>query len=230
MESEELIKQKGGRFIATEFGKKTSTLYIDPLTSVYFRKTLLKISKRRKHTIGMLHVITSCEDFFPKFSLRNKDYELLSLLLENHSDQLIEKISEYDCNRSLLAMHAWIDESTEIFLSDNLGIESGDMYRMTETTDWLIHAFHDLAKLEKIDSIIDELDILRIRITYGIKEELVDLVKVRGIGRIRARLLYKNGIKTLDELASISVEKLAKIDKIGQVIAENIKTELKKIR
>ncbi len=230
LESEELIKQKGGRFIATEFGKKTSTLYIDPLTSVYFRKTLQKISNKRKHTIGILHVITNCEDFFPKFSLRNKDYELLSLLLENHSDQLIDSISEYDCNRSLLAMHAWVDESTEIFLSDNLGIESGDMHRMTETADWLIHAFHDLAKLEKLDSLIDELDILRTRIIYGIKEELVDLVKVRGIGRIRARLLYKNGIKTLDDLASISVEKLAKIDKIGPIIAENIKTELKKIR
>ncbi|MGB9002590.1 MAG: helix-hairpin-helix domain-containing protein, partial [Nitrosotalea sp.] len=68
------------------------------------------------------------------------------------------------------------------------------------------------------------------RVIYGIKEELVDLVKVRGIGRIRARILYKNGIKNLDELASIPVEKLAKIDKIGPGIAENIKTQLKKIR
>ncbi len=230
LESENLIKQKGGRFIATEFGKKTSTLYIDPLTAVFFKKTLEQISKGRKHTIGILHAITRCEDFFPKFSLRNKDYELVSTLLENHADQLIESISEYDCNRSLLAMYYWINESTEIFLSDNIGIESGDMHRMTETADWLIHAFNDLAKLEKLDSVIDELNVLRTRVTYGIKDELTDLVKVKGIGRVRARLLYKNGIKTLDELESIPVEKLAKIDKIGPVIAENIKTHLKKIR
>ncbi|MDE1764310.1 MAG: RNA helicase, partial [Thaumarchaeota archaeon] len=230
LESEELIKQKGGRFIATEFGKKTSTLYIDPLTAVYFRKSLQKISKGRKHAIGILHVITNCEDFFPKFSLRNKDYELISVLIENHADQLIENISEYDCNRSLLAMHAWITESSEIFLSDTLGIESGDMHRMSETADWLIHAFYELAKLEKSDTALDELDVLRTRIVYGIKEDLVELVKVRGIGRIRARLLYKNGIRTLDELSSIPAEKLAKIDKIGPVIAENIKTQLKKIR
>ncbi len=230
LELEELLKQKGGRFIATEFGKKTSTLYIDPLTAVYFRKTLQQISKGRKHTLGILHIITSCEDFFPKFSLRNKDYELLSTLLENYSDQLIESISEYDCNRSLLAMHAWITESSEISLSDNLGIESGDMHRMSETADWLIHAFYEIAKLEKSNNVMDELDVLRTRMAYGIKEELVDLVKVRGIGRIRARILYKNGIKNLDELASIPVEKLAKIDKIGPGIAENIKTQLKKIR
>ncbi len=230
LESEELVKQKGGRYIATEFGKKTSTLYIDPLTSVYFRSALKEISKGRKHTIGILHLITSCEDFFPKFSLRNKDYELVGLLLENHADQLIENISEYDCNRSLLAMNSWINESSEIFLSDNLGIESGDMHRMTETSDWLIHAFYELAKLEKLEHIMSELGILQTRVSYGIKEELVDLVKVRGIGRVRARLLYKNGISTLEELASIPVEKLAKIDKIGPVIAENIKTQLKKVR
>ncbi|MDE1830049.1 MAG: DEAD/DEAH box helicase [Thaumarchaeota archaeon] len=230
LEVEELVKQKGGRFIATEFGKKTSTLYIDPLTAVYFRKSLQQISKGRKHTIGILHLITTCEDFFPKFSLRNKDYESIGTLLENHANELIEHISEYDCNRSMLALNAWINESSEVFLSDNLGIESGDMHRMTETSDWLIHAFYELAKLEKADNIMEELVILQTRVAYGIKEELVDLVKVRGIGRIRARLLYKNGIKTRDELESIPVEKLAKIDKIGPVIAENIKTQLKKVR
>jgi helicase len=230
LELEELLKQKGGRFIATEFGKKTSTLYIDPLTAVYFRKTLQQISKGKKHTLGLLHIVTSCEDFFPKFSLRNKDYELISTLLENYSDQLIENISEYDCNRSLLAIHAWITESSEIFLSDNLGIESGDMHRMSETSDWLIHAFYELAKLEKLNNIMEELNVLRTRVMYGIKEELADLVRVRGIGRIRARILYKNGIKNTGELELIPVEKLAKIDKIGPRIAENIKTQLKKVR
>jgi helicase len=180
--------------------------------------------------LGLLHLITSCEDFFPKFSLRNKDYELTSNLLENYADQLIEIISEYDCNRSLLAMHAWINESTEIFISDNLSIESGDMYRMVESSDWLLHALYELAKPEKHEDILKELNILRARIEYGIKEELVDLVKVRGIGRVRARILFKNGIKTLEQLESISTEKLAKMDKIGPLTAENIKTQLKKVR
>ncbi|VVC05874.1 ATP-dependent DNA helicase Hel308 [uncultured archaeon] len=230
LELEDLVKQKGGRFIATDFGKKTSTLYIDPITAVSFRKALQKISEENQNTLGILHLITNCEEFFPKFSLRNKDYELASNLLENYTDQLIENISEYDCNRSLLAMHSWINESTEIFLSDILGIESGDMYRITESADWLIHALYELAKLEKRDDILEELNILQTRIGYGIKEELVDLVKIRGIGRVRARILFKNGIKTLEQLERIPVENLAKMDKIGPVIAENIKTQLKKVR
>ncbi len=229
LESEELVQQKGNRYIATEFGKKTSTLYIDPLTAVLFRKSLEQISTKG-HTLGLLHIMTTSEDFFPKFSLRNKDYEYASTLIENYADQLIEHISEYDCNRSLLAIHAWINESNEVFLSDNFSIESGDMHRMVETADWLVHALYEIAKLEKKDEILTEIDALRSRILYGIKKELVDLVRIKGIGRIRARILFKNGIKTTADLAIIPVEKLSKIDKIGPVIAENIKTHLKKIR
>ena len=229
LESEDLVKQKGNRYIATEFGKKTSTLYIDPLTAVLFRKSLEKISTKG-HALGLLHLITISEDFFPKFSLRNKDYEFVGTLIENYADQLIEPISEYDCNRSLLAMHAWINESSEIFLSDNFGIESGDMHRMADTADWLIHALYEIAKLEKKDEILTEIDSLRSRVVYGIKDELVDLVQIKGIGRVRARILFKNGIKTTEDLTKISVENLAKMDKIGPLVAENIKTHLKKIR
>ncbi|NHH98136.1 putative ski2-type helicase [Candidatus Nitrosotalea sp. FS] len=229
LESEDLVKQKGDRYIATEFGKKTSTLYIDPLTAVLFRKSLERISTKG-HALGLLHLITISEDFFPKFSLRNKDYEFVGTLIENYADQLIEPISEYDCNRSLLAIHAWINESSEIFLSDNFGIESGDMHRMAETADWLIHALYEIAKLEKKDEILTEIDSLRSRVVYGIKGELVDLVQIKGIGRVRARILFKNGIKTTEDLTKISVEKLAKMDKIGPLVAENIKTHLKKIR
>ena len=229
LESEDLVKQKGDRYIATEFGKKTSTLYIDPLTAVLFRKSLERISTKG-HALGLLHLITISEDFFPKFSLRNKDYEFVGTLIENYADQLIEPISEYDCNRSLLAMHAWINESSEIFLSDNFGIESGDMHRMAETADWLIHALYEIAKLDKKDEILTEIDSLRSRVVYGIKDELVDLVQIKGIGRVRARILFKNGIKTTEDLTKISVEKLAKMDKIGPLVAENIKTHLKKIR
>jgi helicase len=230
LENSFLIIKKGERYAATEFGKKTSMLYIDPLTATYFRDAIENISKERKHTFGFLHLITSCGEFFPKFSLRNKDYETASLVIENNSSELLEPISEYDCSRSLLALQSWITESSELSLSDGLGIESGDMHRMIETADWLSYCLREISKhLERVD-LLDELENLRKRIIYGIREDLLDLVKVKGIGRIRARVLYKNGIKTLDELAKIPVSKLSMIDKIGSTTAANIKSELQKAR
>ena len=230
LENAFLIIKKGERYAATEFGKKTSMLYIDPLTATYFRDAIENVSKERKHTFGFLHLITNCEEFFPKFSLRNKDYETASLVIENNSSELLESISEYDCSRSLLALHSWITESSELSLSDGLGIELGDMHRMVETADWLSYCLREISKhVERVD-LLDELENLRKRIIYGIREELLDLVKVKGIGRIRARILYKYGIKTLDDLTRIPVNKLAEIDKIGLTIADNIKLELHKVR
>ena len=227
---EELLVKKGDRFVATEFGKKVSKLYIDPLTATYFREAIENISEGRKHTLGLLHLISNCDEFFPKFGLRQKDYELASLLIENHSSELIEPISEYDCNRSLLALSSWITESTEVSLAENLKIESGDIHRMVETSDWLVYCLMELSKqLERAD-LLDELDMLRRRVSYGIREELLELVKIKGIGRIRARKLYKNGIKNLDDLSSIPVKKLAEIDKIGSTLADNIKSQLRKGR
>ena len=227
---EDFLIKKGERFVATEFGKKASRLYIDPLTATYFRTAIKNVSEGKKHTFGFLHLISESEEFFPKFSLRNKDYEAASLLIENKTIELIEPISEYDCSRSLLALDAWITESSEISLSDNLKIESGDMHRMIETADWLLYCLRELAKqLERVD-LLDELDIIRKRINYGIREELLELVKIKGIGRIRARKLFKHGIKNLDDLSVIPVKKLAEIDKIGSTLADNIKSQLRKGR
>jgi helicase len=230
LSSEYLIIKKGERYAATEFGKKTSMLYIDPLTATHFRDATKNISQDRKHTFGFLHLITNCEEFFPKFSLRNRDYESASLLIENHSSELLEPISEYDCSRSLLALQAWITESSELSLSDSLGIESGDMHRMVEMANWLSYCLREISKHVERAELLEELSDLRKRVVYGIREELLDLVRVKGIGRVRARILFKHGIKNLDDLAKISVNKLAEIDKIGLILADNIKSELQKIR
>ena len=54
LSSQYLIVKKGERYAATEFGKKTSMLYIDPLTATYFRDALENVSEERKHTLGYL--------------------------------------------------------------------------------------------------------------------------------------------------------------------------------
>ena len=225
-----LLIKKGERYAATEFGKKTSMLYIDPLTATYFRDAIENVSENKLHTLGFLHLISNCEEFFPKFSMRSKDYEIASVMIENHKSELLSPISEYDCSRSLLALQSWITESSELSLSDSLGIESGDMHRMVETADWLTYCLREISKhVERVD-LLEELANLRRRISYGIREELLDLVRVKGIGRVRARILYKHGIKNLDDLAKIPVKKLAEIDKIGSTLADNIKAELRKVR
>jgi helicase len=101
---------------------------------------------------------------------------------------------------------------------------------MAETAEWLSYCLYELAKLLERADLLEELDTLRKRIVYGIKEELASLVQIRGIGRIRARKLFDHGIKNIEDLRKIPLDKLAEIDKIGPTLADNIKSQLKKVR
>ncbi|RNJ80603.1 MAG: DEAD/DEAH box helicase [Nitrosopumilus sp. B06] len=217
------------RYSATPFGKKTSMLYLDPLTAVRFRNALQDASPDN-HTLGYLHLISESEEFYPRFSLRLKDSEAANKLLDDHTNEMLRPISIDECSRSLLGLYAWISEYTDLQLSERLGIESGDMHRMRETGDWLAYCLHAISLEIKRADLLGELDTLRTRIKNGIKKELLELVRVRGIGRARSRRLYRHGIKNLADLEKITIPKLAEIDKIGPTLASSIKAEMKKVK
>jgi helicase len=236
LEEEYLIKSKNDRYIATDFGRKTTLLYIDPLTAVEFRKAIGSLDRtttkrndgnNKSHTLGFLHMITTSADFYPKLSLRKKDFEELSSLIQHHSDELFYPTSEYDYSRSLLALNEWIDETSDRMISDKVGVEPGDMHRMVEIGGWLTYSLYEVAKLLKREDLLTEIHNLRTRIKYGVREELIQIVALEGIGRVRARALYDAGLTDTRKLARVSDSKLAAISKIGPTVAAKLKEQLK---
>jgi len=229
LEQEELVKSKNGRYISTEFGKRTSLLYIDPITAVAFRTALERVERvEGKHTIGFLHLISGSPDFYPKLSLRKKDYDELSLMIRDRGKELLYDLSEYDCTRSFWALCEWIEETSEKILSDKMGVEPGDIHRMVEMTDWLAYSLYEVAKILRREDILPERYNLRTRIRYGVKEELLPLVALEGIGRVRARSLYAAGITDVGKISRVPQNKLANIPKIGAAVAEKLKDQLRK--
>ena len=73
-------------------------------------------------------------------------------------------------------------------LNDRFGIEPGDMHRIAENSEWLTYSLYEVSKVIKREDLLGSLYKLKIRIKYGIKEELSSLVTLEGIGRIRARV------------------------------------------
>jgi helicase len=227
LEREELVKSKNDRFIATEFGRRTSLLYIDPVTAVEFRDSLAKTERKAgKHTLGFLYLITSSPDFYPKLSLRKKDYEEVILMLQDGKEELMHDISEYDCSRSMWALHEWLHEAGDRTLGDKLGVEPGDMHRIVEVSEWLAYSLYEVAKIMRREDLLPELYNLRARIRYGVKEELLPLVALEGIGRVRARALYAAGLTDVSKVSKVPQEKLAAISKIGPSVAKKLKEQL----
>ncbi|HEY5631035.1 MAG TPA: DEAD/DEAH box helicase [Nitrososphaeraceae archaeon] len=233
LEFEELIKSRNDRYIATDFGRRTSLLYIDPATAVDFRKAIQSIERQRtdkdndnKYVLGFLHLISNSPDFYPKLSLRKNDIEELNTIFQQHSGELFYQSNVHECSRSLIALYKWINETSDRVLSDKFGIEPGDMHRIAESSEWLAYSLYEVSKVVKREDLLASLHNLRIRIKYGIKEDLLSLVTLEGIGRIRARALYDAGLTNIRKLTKTSESRLAAIPKIGPTVAKRLKEQL----
>lgn len=245
LEEEELTVRKSKQFFATDFGKRVAMLYIDPESAIIMRRGI-KLSERagigplKRHTLGLLHLIVQTPDMTPKFSTRQKDSpeveeimqsrmgELLVPLAESASDYALYQ--EYDSVlgsfRTVLALNAWINESAEQTLLERYSIEPGDLHRMVDNADCLLYSFCELAKLFRRNDLAVEAQELRERVRYGIKKELIELTKLEGIGRVRARSLFSAGFTTIDKLSEASESDLARVSKIGPTVASQIKKQL----
>ncbi len=232
---ERLLESHGGLFYATDFGRRVSMLYIDPVTGVMFRDSVRRAEPGRNYTVGILHLVAASPDFEPRFPLRSKDYDQAMAFMEEHSSEMLEQHSsrafaDYDRvlqdMRSVMALHGWIDEWREEQLLTRLGVEPGDMHRAVDNADWLLNALGELSKLFKVPEMVRQADLLRKRVASGVSAELVGLTTIQGVGRVRARALYTAGYKTLEDVKEAPAERLAQVDKVGTAVARKIKEQV----
>ena len=120
----------------------------------------------------------------------------------------------------------WIDEDKEESMCDDFNIGPGDIYRHVESAGWLLHAAGMIAELLHYKKLTFELEALRSRVRYGIKEELLELAALDGVGRVRARMLFKHGYQTLADLKPATASHLASIKTIGKSLAESIVNQI----
>lgn len=239
LRNEKLIIMRNDLLIATKFGKRVSLLYIDPKTGIQFKNNLdsyngnkydindINSNKDENNAVNFLYWICDCYDFYPKLTLRQNETEYFQRLFEKHKLGL-HGLSNYDYSlKNLAILLEWIDESSEANLSEKIGVEPGDLHRMVETTYWLLYCLYEIAKLIERKDLLPEINILRLRIRHGVKSELIPLIQLEGIGRIRARSLYGAGITNVAMIEKISESKLGSIPKIGVKLARKLKSQIK---
>ncbi|MEM0146071.1 MAG: DEAD/DEAH box helicase [Conexivisphaerales archaeon] len=219
-------KLKNGKYEATAIGKLVSKLYISPSTAKEFIKNIPYIKNERDLVMPLICLASTSEDIDPKLSLNSGDQSEFNSILE-HEPRLIRYISPGTYARSLLGLYAWVNEFSEQEILDRYRIDPGDLFRLTDSTEWLIHSYLELGHMLGLSASKFETAIYRIK--YGVKEELVNLVKVEKVGRRRGRALYNAGIKNLDMLAKANPENISKIRSFGPDLAAKIVVEARKL-
>ncbi|MBU5689621.1 MAG: DEAD/DEAH box helicase [Candidatus Aenigmatarchaeota archaeon] len=216
---------------ATKIGKRVSELYIDPLTGYLFVEGLKKAEKA--NNFSYLHLINSSLEMKPLLNVSGKDIkEVEEKLVQNENNFLVDIPKEWEDDyeefmesiKTSLVIEDWIDEKSEDDILNKRGVTPGELRTRLTNAEWLLYSLGELALLLGYKEIIKDLRKLRIRVKNGVKEELLPLVKLQGIGRVRARKLYSHNLKSLNDLRDVDFNVLSKI--IGNSLAISIKKQL----
>jgi helicase len=235
---EQMVEFAGEELKATKFGRRVSELYIDPVSAVILRDGLYT---RAKHVtdVSFLHLISRTPDISPKLYPRRGEDEMLDLFAKEHQDEYMCEVPEYygDTNgityeeflaeiKCARVMYEWINETSEDGILEVHRVEPGDILRMVDTSRWLLHATYQLAELFGHKDLLSQAYELQIRCAKGVKSELVPLVELDGVGRIRARSLFNAGYRTMEDLKHASVTDLMNVPLIGPALAKKIKEQV----
>lgn len=228
-----LITRNRNEINATRIGKRVSELYIDPLTAHEYLISL-NTSKRKQITdFSFLQLIANSLEMKPLLSVRTTEKsEMEEIILQRHKQLLQQIPEEYDLEfedflqaiKTSLMFESWINEASEDQILTKFKMAPGELHNKLLLVDWLIYALHELALLSGYKEILTTIRKVRVKLKYGINEELIPLVRLKGVGRVRARRLFSAGLNTLDKLRKIPIGELS--DVIGMKIAYEIKKQL----
>ncbi len=227
------IGEDAGRVMPTRLGMRVSQLYLDPLTAHELAVGLSRTGERAFSTIGALQLIASTLEMRPLLALRAREYEEIEgAVIEHEPDFLSFAPSHFDYEyeqflssvKTARFLEEWMEELTEQDLLERYSIRPGEIAAKRDIADWLLYSCQELAKLISLQELLSPLQKLRVRLKYGIKEELLPLVQLRNIGRARARNLHRHGIRTLADVRAADIGKLSVL--IGTRIAQGIKSQV----
>ena len=233
---EEMIEVSGNNIYATRFGRRISELYIDPVTGVLIREAL-QIRAPMLTDLSYLHMITHTPDIFPRLRPYSREIDELALFVDRHRSEFMFPVPDewedriaYEefLGEAKLAwvLKSWIQEISEDEMIGKFRVQPGDLYRIMDSAKWLLHASHELARLFKHKDILPNLSELMERTRKGVKKELLPLVRLEGIGRVRARILYDAGMKTIEDLKRAPIKRLTSVPLIGLRLAKKIKDQV----
>jgi helicase len=228
------------KFNATALGKRVAELYIDPLTAYEIICAMKRSKIKQVLPISILQMLCVTLELRPKLRVKAKEQdEVIGRLVEFESNMIVPEPSQFDPEyddyvnsfKTALFFNDWIEENDEEFLLEKYDVRPGEIKAKIEKADWLLYAGIELGKilgLKKIGdekkNMVAELSKMRLRMKYGVKEELLALLKLKKVGRVRARKLYGHGIKDLGDIKKANIISLAQL--IGKKTAIDIKDQV----
>ena len=226
------IEALDNEYEATPMGERVAQLYIDPLSADILLDGLRRAVRRivRKSlpvtSFSLCHLVAATPDFislWPKSSELDFGSKLRQKAALVEDELLIESpIDERAMGlvKSAWCTEFWYEERDLRDIEKELGVTPGDVYTRTDLMAWLLLAAREVLlrddvfaeeHLGYVAELAGMLELTRARVRAGCKEDLLQLVQVRNIGRNRARTLSEMGVRTPADLLAMSSSELDKL-------------------
>lgn len=231
-----LAKQKENEvnLSATKLGERIAELYLDPLTAHYLLECMKRgASKKEITSFALLQMICWTLELRPLMTTRKKDIEIVDETLVLEEDNLLCEIPDSysddfddfsDSIKTALVLQKWIEEITEEQLLEDWNVTPGELNSKLERGNWLLYSSYELSKIQGFKNVGREILKLKERLQSGIKEELLPLIRLKGIGRVRARKMFNNRIRDLGDVKKVDVSILGAL--IGDKLALDVKKQV----
>jgi helicase len=129
--------------------------------------------------------------------------------------------------KTAMVMNNWIEELSEEKIIERFNVQPGDLYRTIENAKWLLHAIEELSPVVSKNKEVSVLSHELIeRVSKGIKRELLPIVALEGLGRVRGRIIFNAGYRTIEDLKHASIEELTNLPSVGPRLAKKIKEQV----
>jgi helicase len=246
------IERNAEKIYATYLGKRVAELYLDPESAFTLINGLQIGNVAETKSISYLHLISSVIEI-PNLRFRKSDSEFLQEKLIELEQYLLAKppsesqekskrffraqkiptefswvsweFEEFQNSfKTALLFEDWISEMSDDDLMEKYKIRPGELRTKLANADWLLYSCQEISRILNFKDLISELIKLRVRMRHGLKEELLPLKKLKGIGRYKARKMFRAGLTSLQKVKEAKYELLAQL--IGPRTAVRVKGQL----
>ncbi len=205
----------------TRLGQRVSQMYLDPLTAHRFIESFKQFEQPNNYCL--LQMVCYSQEMYPGLRVKTGDKDLVDTIIvtedlafnidvyDNGYDEYVNSIKTAKC------LDEWTCEISEQEILRVYDCRPGELKVKRDVAEWLLRAASEIAGIVGYEDLCSQLYKLHKRVQYGVKEECLKLLQIKGIGRVRARRLINAGVRSVKDYRLLSPENLKRILRGGKL-------------